>query len=187
MQRGGCKVMNESHLNTIALKARLNNRECGHLWKRATETSGPSGKWQYKWYALYQNFLFCYENVNSTKPLGVILLESVYCQRIIADIKNTKEGGIKLYCFSISFSKDGKNPIEFGAESEQECLQWIDSIINCSFNRQASLNAELHEKYVHLQQLYNTESRSKWECLDKIEFLTDEIKKLKDEVSLFTP
>ena len=96
MQRSGCKITNEAHLNTIALKARLDNRECGYLWKRSTETSGASGKWQNKWYALYQNFLVYYENVNSTKPLGLIILESCYCNRILANVKNTKEGEIKL-------------------------------------------------------------------------------------------
>jgi hypothetical protein len=35
------------------------------------------------------------------------------------------------YCFSISYSKDGKNSVEFGAENEQECIQWIESINNC--------------------------------------------------------
>lgn len=78
------------------------------------------------------------------------MLESCYCNRIVADSKQTKEGEIKLvciyikiikrkmiitfffqYCFSISYSKDGKNSVEFGAENEQECIQWIESINNC--------------------------------------------------------
>ncbi len=92
MQRNGVKI-NESHINTIALKARLDNRECGYLWKRSNEISE---KWQIKWFALYQNFLFYYENVNSTKPLGLMLLESCYCNKILPDTKNTKKGEIKL-------------------------------------------------------------------------------------------
>jgi len=75
------------------LKARLDNRECGYLWKRSSDSGG---KWQNKWFALYQHFLFSYENVNSTKPLGLILLESCYCNRIVADSKQTKEGENKL-------------------------------------------------------------------------------------------
>ena len=43
MQRSSCKVLNESHVGTIALKARLDNRECGYLWKRSPDTGG---KWQ---------------------------------------------------------------------------------------------------------------------------------------------
>jgi hypothetical protein len=47
MQRSGLKILNETHFNTIALKARLDNRECGYLWKRSVDSSG--GKWQNKW------------------------------------------------------------------------------------------------------------------------------------------
>lgn len=95
MQRNGCKI-NEAHINTIALKARLDHRECGYLWKRSNDSGG---KWQTKWFALYQNFLFYYETVNSTKPLGLILLEGCYCNRIVTNTKNTKEGEIKLVNF----------------------------------------------------------------------------------------
>jgi hypothetical protein len=102
MQRNGCKI-NEAHINTIALKARLDNRECGYLWKRSTDSAA---KWQIKWFALYQNFLFYYENVNSTKPLGLILLESCYCNRIVANTKNTKEGEIKLVSVTGHFFKE---------------------------------------------------------------------------------
>ena len=70
MQRNSCKI-NESHLNTIALKARMDNTECGYLWKKSSD--GP-GKWQMKWFALYQNMLFYYENVNCVKPQGRIIL-----------------------------------------------------------------------------------------------------------------
>ena len=95
MQRGACKVLNEAHLNSIASKARLHNRECGYLWRRAAADS--TSKWLgSKWYALYQNLLFGYENVNSTKASSVILLESAYCQKIITNVKNTKAGEIKL-------------------------------------------------------------------------------------------
>lgn len=92
MQRNGCKI-NEAHINSMALKARLDHRECGYLWKRSSESGG---KWQFKWFALYQNLLFYYENVNSMKPLGLIMCESSYCNRIVANTKNTKEGEIKL-------------------------------------------------------------------------------------------
>ncbi len=108
MQRGACRVMNESHLSTIALKARLDNKECGYLWRRTVETGF---KWQApKWYALYQNLLFFYENVNSTKPLGLFLLESSFCHRLITNVKNTKAGDIKLVrqifmCFSLFICK----------------------------------------------------------------------------------
>lgn len=96
MQRNACKI-NEAHINTIALKARLENNECGYLWKLTSNDS--NGKWQVKWFVLYQNFLFYYENVNSTKPSGLILLEGCYCTRNVANSKNTREGEIKLVGF----------------------------------------------------------------------------------------
>ncbi len=102
-------ILKKAHINTIALKARIDNRECGYLWKRSTDSNN---KWQNKWFALYQHFLFYYENVNSTKPLGMILLESCYCNRIVADTKNTKEGEIKLVkLIIISFKKSKKTSI----------------------------------------------------------------------------
>ena len=48
---------------------------------------------------------------------------------------------------------------------------------------QASLNTELQQKYIHLSQLYETESVSKWKYLSQIEELSDEVKKLRVEVS----
>jgi hypothetical protein len=70
--RGSCKILNEAHLNSIASKARLHNRECGYLWRRSA-SSDTTSKWQgTKWYALYQNMLFAYENVNSTKASSVV-------------------------------------------------------------------------------------------------------------------
>ena len=104
-----------------------------------------------------------------------VLLESAYCQRVISNFKNTKDREIKLFCFSVSFSKDGKNSIEFGAETEAECEQWIVSILNCSYNRQTSLNAELNEKYAHLSRLYETECIAKWQSATHIEHLTNEV------------
>lgn len=97
MQRNGFKI-NEAHVNMIALKARLDNRECGYLWKKTNES-----KWQMKWFVLYQNLLFYYENVNSIKPLGLILLESCFCNRILPNSKSTKDGEIKLVSILLFF------------------------------------------------------------------------------------
>ncbi len=52
-----------------------------------------------------------------------------------------------------------------------------------SYNKLASQNAELHEKYIHLSQLYETESKSKWQFMAQIEELSTEVKQLRDEVS----
>ena len=90
MARGSFKV-NEDHLLNIAIKARLENRECGYLSRRGgQDPSSSPHKWQLKWFVLYQNLLFYYDNVNSTKPQGVYFLESCYSSRSSA--KNGKDG-----------------------------------------------------------------------------------------------
>ena len=90
MARTSFKV-NEDHLHNLAIKARLENRECGYLSRRGGQdpSSSPT-KWQLKWFVLYQNLLFYFENVNSTKPQGVYFLESCYSTR--STTKNSKEG-----------------------------------------------------------------------------------------------
>lgn len=51
-----------------------------------------------------------------------------------------------------------------------------------SYNRQASQYAEFQQKYIHLSQLYETESKSKWKYLAQIEELSKEVKELREEV-----
>lgn len=90
MARTSFKV-NEEHLLNLAIKARLENRECGYLSRRGgSDPSSSPTKWQLKWFVLYQNLLFYYENVNSTKPQGVYFLESCYSSR--STTKNNKDG-----------------------------------------------------------------------------------------------
>lgn len=90
MTRASFKV-NEDHLLSLAIKARLENRECGYLSRRGgQDPSSSPHKWQLKWFVLYQNLLFYYDNVNSTKPQGVYFLESCYSTR--STTKNSKDG-----------------------------------------------------------------------------------------------
>ena len=90
MTRTSFKV-NEEHLLNLAIKARLENRECGYLSRRGgQDPSSSPNKWQLKWFVLYQNLLFYYDNVNSTKPQGVYFLESCYSTR--STVKNSKDG-----------------------------------------------------------------------------------------------
>src|SRR5271163_2598532 len=90
MTRTSFKV-NEDHLLNLAIKARLENRECGYLSRRGgQDPSSSPNKWQLKWFVLYQNLLFYYENVNSSKPQGVYFLESCYSTR--SPTKNSKDG-----------------------------------------------------------------------------------------------
>ncbi len=55
-------------------------------------------------------------------------------------------------------------------------LIWVNS-----YNKLASENAEIQHKYIHLNQLYETESKSKWQYLAQIEELSKEVKTLREE------
>ena len=82
--------VNEGQLLYLALKARQENTSCGYLHKKSADT----GKWQLRWFALYQNLLFYYENDAATRPSGVCLLEGCYCERVVlpASLKLIKGG-----------------------------------------------------------------------------------------------
>ncbi|CAF1144001.1 unnamed protein product [Rotaria sp. Silwood1] len=182
MTRTSFKV-NEEHLLNLAIKARLENRECGYLSRRGgQDPSSSPNKWQLKWFVLYQNLLFYYENVNSTKPQGVYFLESCYSTR--SPTKNSKDGE-KLNCFSISYTRDGRNAIEFAAESETDCQVWIECIQSCSYNRLLSVKEELEQKYLHLSQVYESEAKAKYQYLQQVEELSTEVRQLRSELSRY--
>lgn len=71
--------MNEIQLYALSEKALNDNGLRGYLFKRSSDTS----KWQLRWFVLFQNLLFYYENENSNKPSGVIFLEGSYCDKVV--------------------------------------------------------------------------------------------------------
>uniref|UniRef100_A0A0L8GML2 PH domain-containing protein n=1 Tax=Octopus bimaculoides TaxID=37653 RepID=A0A0L8GML2_OCTBM len=75
---------NESQILYLAQKARQENTLCGYLYKKSSDT----GKWQLRWFILYQNFLFYYENDSASRPSGVALLEGSYCDRAVVTTSN---------------------------------------------------------------------------------------------------
>lgn len=65
----------------------------GQLNLKASDT----GKWQLKFAALYQNFLFFFENEESTKVTGVVLLEHSTCEHTcLVNVKDL-ENQVRLY------------------------------------------------------------------------------------------
>ncbi len=106
-------------------------------------------------------------------------------------------------CFSISYTRDGRNAIEFAAESESDCQVWIECIETCrlnrniyiyiyiyrnieiylfSYNRILSLKEELEQKYLHLSQVYESEAKTKYQYLQQVEELSAEVRELRREV-----
>ena len=86
MMQKGIRVY-ECQLTHLAQKAKHENNLCGYLFKKSADT----GKWQLRWFALYQNLLFYYENESASKPSGVCLLEGCYCERVVTPSKG-KDG-----------------------------------------------------------------------------------------------
>lgn len=71
--------MNELQLLALAEKALHDNGKRGHLFKRTSENS----KWQMRYFVLFQNILFYFENETTIKPSGLIFLEGSYVDKMV--------------------------------------------------------------------------------------------------------
>lgn len=71
---------NEGHALYLSVIARKEGTKRGVLSKKATENS----RWNEKYFALYQNILFYFENEQSSRPSGIYLLEGSSCERVPA-------------------------------------------------------------------------------------------------------
>lgn len=71
--------MNELQLLALSEKALHDNGIRGYLFKRTSENS----KWQLRYFVLFQNILFYFENDAATKPAGLIFLEGSYCDKMV--------------------------------------------------------------------------------------------------------
>ncbi|KPM07683.1 ras guanine nucleotide releasing factor-like protein [Sarcoptes scabiei] len=99
--------MNEIQLLALAEKALHDNGIRGSLFKRTSENS----KWQLRYFVLFQNLLFYYENDHSSKPSGVIFLEGSYCDKMVASTsgKNTANTASNLQVKSLIFVQKDSN------------------------------------------------------------------------------
>ncbi|KAK6178812.1 hypothetical protein SNE40_011312 [Patella caerulea] len=78
--------INDGQLLYLANKARQENTICGFLYKKSSDT----GKWQLRYFVLYQNLLFYFENDTASRPSGVAVLEGSYCDRAITSASVAK-------------------------------------------------------------------------------------------------
>lgn len=76
---------NEGHALFLSLVARKEGTKRGHLSKKTAENS----RWHEKFFALYQNVLFYFENEQSARPAGIYLLEGCTCERAPAPKMST--------------------------------------------------------------------------------------------------
>ena len=93
--------INESQLLYLASKGKAENTVSGYLHKKSNDT----GKWQLRWFSLYQNLLFYYENDQAQRPSGVALLEGCYCERQVTPTDKNKDGSkqVGVYICIVSF------------------------------------------------------------------------------------
>lgn len=101
---------NETQLQYLAAKSRRENTISGYLHKRSSDT----GKWQLRYFVLYQNLLFHFESESAQKLSGATLLEGSYCERVL-------------------------NPAALKAVKDTEKQVWIpvnDMAIKCFIHRQ---------------------------------------------------
>ncbi|XP_052831997.1 ras-specific guanine nucleotide-releasing factor 2 isoform X2 [Octopus bimaculoides] len=169
---------NESQILYLAQKARQENTLCGYLYKKSSDT----GKWQLRWFILYQNFLFYYENDSASRPSGVALLEGSYCDRAVVTTSN-KTKDEKQFCFSITYHQSaGQRQYDLKADTEADCIAWIEAIRQASYSKMIECKEELEQKHLHLLQILDSERQAKWHYVQQTEEHTAEIKKLKNEL-----
>ncbi|XP_012281932.1 ras-specific guanine nucleotide-releasing factor 2 [Orussus abietinus] len=167
--------VNDAQLVMLSERAHYDHSLAGHLYKKTAD----SAKWQLRWFVLYQNLLFYYENDTCSRPSGVILLEGCYCDRLIT--AKGKEPD-KQHCFAVSYRGENQRQYELKAASETDCKTWIDAIREASFNKLLLQKEEVEQKHLHLLQIFESEKRAKWQSIQECEELTLEVKELRAEV-----
>ncbi|XP_014483394.1 PREDICTED: ras-specific guanine nucleotide-releasing factor 2-like isoform X4 [Dinoponera quadriceps] len=167
--------VNDAQLVMLSERAHYDHSLTGYLHKRAADST----KWQLRWFVLYQNMLFYYENETCTRPSGVIMLEGCYCDRLIT--AKGKEPD-KQHCFAISYRRENQRQYELKAATETDCKTWIDAIREASFNKLLLQKEELEQKHLHLLQIVESEKTAKWQYTQQCEELASEIKKLRTEL-----
>lgn len=80
--------INEDHFHVLASKARGQATKCGYLYKKSGKKQAADTqivRLQKRWYVLYYNMLFYYENETSPKAIGVIIVEGCKCRKFPDD------------------------------------------------------------------------------------------------------
>uniref|UniRef100_A0A672YJU9 Ras protein-specific guanine nucleotide-releasing factor 2a n=1 Tax=Sphaeramia orbicularis TaxID=375764 RepID=A0A672YJU9_9TELE len=159
---------NEGHALYLSVVARKEGTRRGFLSKKTTENS----RWAEKYFALYQNVLFYFENDQSTRPSGIYLLEGCTCERAPAP---------KHY-FLVIFGHDGQKPLELRAEEESDCNEWVECIQQASYSDIIIEREILMQKYIHLVQIMETEKIAANQLRTQLEDQDTEIERLKAEI-----
>uniref|UniRef100_A0A3Q2XHU0 Ras protein-specific guanine nucleotide-releasing factor 2b n=1 Tax=Hippocampus comes TaxID=109280 RepID=A0A3Q2XHU0_HIPCM len=171
---------NEGHALFLSAVARKEGTKRGFLSKKTAENS----RWHDKFFALYQNVLFYFDNEQSARPAGIYLLEGCTCERAPAPKMSTtgKEALEKQHYFLVVFGHDGQKPLELRAEEEVECDQWVEAIQQASYSDIIIEREVLMQKYIHLVQIVETEKVAANQLRTQLEDQDTEIERLKAEI-----
>ncbi|XP_013858048.1 ras-specific guanine nucleotide-releasing factor 2 isoform X3 [Austrofundulus limnaeus] len=171
---------NEGHALFLSAVARKEGTKRGYLSKKTAENS----RWHEKFFALYQNILFYFENEQSARPAGIYLLEGCTCERAPAPKLSTagKEALEKQHYFLIVFGHDGQKPLELRTDEESECDEWVEAIQQASYSDLIIEREVLMQKYIHLVQIVETEKVAANQLRTQLEDQDTEIERLKSEI-----
>uniref|UniRef100_UPI0037E8D920 ras-specific guanine nucleotide-releasing factor 2 n=1 Tax=Semicossyphus pulcher TaxID=241346 RepID=UPI0037E8D920 len=172
---------NEGHALYLSVVARKEGTKRGFLSKKTTENS----RWTEKYFALYQNVLFYFENDQSTRPSGIYLLEGCTCERAPAPKVSaiSREPMEKQqHYFLIIFGHDGQKPLELRTEEESDCNEWVEYIQQASYSDIIIEREILMQKYIHLVQIMETEKVAANQLRTQLEDQDTEIERLKAEI-----
>ncbi|XP_029025002.1 ras-specific guanine nucleotide-releasing factor 2 isoform X4 [Betta splendens] len=170
---------NEGHALYLSVVARKEGTKRGFLSKKTAENS----RWAEKYFALYQNVLFYFENDQSARPSGIYLLEGCTCEPKVSAI--TKEPMEKQqYYFLVIFGHDGQKPLELRAEEESDCNEWVECIQQASYSDIIIEREILMQKYIHLVQIMETEKIAANQLRTQLEDQDTEIERLKGEIAV---
>ncbi|XP_076644162.1 ras-specific guanine nucleotide-releasing factor 1 isoform X3 [Halictus rubicundus] len=168
--------VNDSQLIMLSDKAHQDYTMKGHLHKRTADLA----KWQLRWFLLYQNLLFYYENEQCSRPNGVVLLEGCYCETLITAKGKESE---KQHCFAISYRRENERKYELKAATEFDCKTWIDAIRSASFNKLLLQKEHLEQKYLHLLRITESEKTDKAQYESRCIDLSLEVQELRSELN----
>ncbi|XP_019711966.1 ras-specific guanine nucleotide-releasing factor 2 isoform X1 [Hippocampus comes] len=176
---------NEGHALHLALAARKEGAKRGLVGKRSSENV----RWTDKFFALYQNLLFYFDNEQSARPSGMYLLEGCTCERApapkVASVGGSRDAPEKMqYYFLVMFGHDGQKPLELRTEEEADCNEWVDCIQQASYSDLILEREILMQKYIHLVQIMETEKIAANQLRTQLEDQDTEIERLKAEIVL---
>ncbi|TRY67068.1 hypothetical protein TCAL_03106 [Tigriopus californicus] len=80
------------------------------------------------------------------------------------------------------YRRENQRQYELRADTISECQAWIDGIKMASFNKLHLQMEEVEQKHLHLLQVVESEKTAKWQYTQHCDELTDEIKKLRNEL-----